>query len=312
MRQVLTLTALLPLLAACADFPGAGRTSSAPASAPAPEIREPARSAQSFEDERFYTDVERGLSTRGLLRSDGGGPDTPFTSDMLARNFIALAFSEEFTEIGGRLVREQSQSALHRWVGNVQLNAIFGPTVASDAEAQDRAEIDRLAVRLARSARHPVGVVETGGNFHILVLNRNELSNSGPLLKGLLPEVSASEIDFVENLPRETYCVVLAADRGNTSAYTNAVAIIRAELPNRLRTSCLHEEIAQGFGLANDSPNARPSIFNDDDEFGRLTSMDELLLRMLYDPRLTPGMTEADAAPIVRRIAVELVDGGVG
>jgi len=32
-----------------------------------------------------------------------------------------------------------------------------------------------------------------------------------------------------------------------------------------------------------------------------------LLLRMLYDPRLRPGMTEAEAAPIIRRIAEELV-----
>lgn len=312
MRQALTLTALLPLLAACADFPGAGRSTSAPASAPAPEMREQARSLQSLDDERFYNDVERGLTTRGLLRSDGGGPDTPFTSEMLARNFLALAFSEEFSEIGGRLVRESSESALHRWVGSVRLEPIFGPTVAPEAEAQDRAEIDRLSIRLARAARHPVGVVANGGNFHVLVLNQNELANSGPLLKRLLPEISASEADFVENLPRETYCVVLAADQNNASAYSKAIAIIRAELPDRLRTSCLHEEIAQGLGLANDSPSARPSIFNDDDEFGRLTSMDELLLRILYDPRLTPGMTADEAAPLVRRIAVELVDGGVG
>ena len=85
------------------------------------------------------------------------------------------------------------------------------------------------------------------------------------------------------------------------------MAVIRAELPPLLRTSCIHEELAQGMGLANDSPGARPSIFNDDEEFALLTRHDELLLRILYDPRLRPGMSEAEAAPIVRRIATELL-----
>ena len=83
--------------------------------------------------------------------------------------------------------------------------------------------------------------------------------------------------------------------------------MIRAELPQRLRTSCVHEELAQGRGLANDSPDARPSIFNDDEEFALLTRHDELLLKILYDPRLRPGMPRAEAEPIVRRIAAELL-----
>jgi len=61
------------------------------------------------------------------------------------------------------------------------------------------------------------------------------------------------------------------------------------------------------MGLSNDSPDARPSIFNDDEEFALLTRHDELLLQILYDRRLRPGMTEAEAAPIVRRIAGELL-----
>ena len=47
-----------------------------------------------------------------------------------------------------------------------------------------------------------------------------------------------------------------------------AVAIVRGEHPDLMRLSCIHEELAQGLGLANDSPYARPSVFNDDEEFG--------------------------------------------
>ncbi|MFO7759375.1 MAG: DUF2927 domain-containing protein, partial [Roseovarius sp.] len=51
-----------------------------------------------------------------------------------------------------------------------------------------------------------------------------------------------------------------------------------------------------------DSPTARPSIFNDDDEFALLTRHDEILLELLYDPALDPGMTPDEARPILRRL----------
>ncbi len=77
-----------------------------------------------------------------------------------------------------------------------------------------------------------------------------------------------------------------------------------------MRSACIHEELAQGMGLANDSPGARPSIFNDDEEFALLTTHDELLLRMLYDTRLQTGMEPSVAAPIARQIAREYLTAG--
>jgi hypothetical protein len=76
-----------------------------------------------------------------------------------------------------------------------------------------------------------------------------------------------------------------------------------------MRDLCINEELAQSLGLINDSPKARPSIFNDNEEFALLTRQDELMLRILYDRRLRPGMTLQEAAPIVARIANELMGG---
>ena len=64
--------------------------------------------------------------------------------------------------------------------------------------------------------------------------------------------------------------------------------------------------MAQGLGLANDSPQARPSIFNDDDEFALLTTHDEMLLKILYNPALSPGMSAEAARPVVRRLAAQV------
>ena len=57
------------------------------------------------------------------------------------------------------------------------------------------------------------------------------------------------------------------------------------------------------MGLPNDSPDARPSLFNTNLEFAFLTDHDEILLRMLYDPRLRPGMSAAEARPLLPAIA---------
>ncbi len=110
-------------------------------------------------------------------------------------------------------------------------------------------------------------------------------------------------------MDRDTYCQVLTQSDPATSTYVGAVAVIPSEHPDLLRLSCFHEELAQSLGLPNDSNAARPSIFNDDEEFALLTRQDELMLRILYNPALHPGMTEAEARPIVQTLASRLLGG---
>jgi hypothetical protein len=152
-------------------------------------------------------------------------------------------------------------------------------------------------------------VVEEDGNFHVLILTEDERRSFGPELRRLIPGIGAAAVDTVVDMSRQNYCLVFALDRKGSGAYSQAVAVIRAEHPDLLRLSCLHEEIAQGLGLANDSPLARPSVFNDDEEFGLLTTHDEYLLKMLYDPRMQPGMTPEAAIPLARTIAAEILPG---
>ena len=125
----------------------------------------------------------------------------------------------------------------------------------------------------------------------------------------MVPGIAPSSMRAILDLPSNQLCIVVAFSEAGKSTYSKAIAVIRGEHPDLLRKSCIHEELAQGLGLPNDSPAARPSIFNDDEEFGLLTTHDEMLLRMLYDPRLRNGMDAVEAAPIVRQIATELTMG---
>nr|WP_235971011.1 DUF2927 domain-containing protein [Palleronia pontilimi] len=274
----------------------------APAPAPAP-------SADSLALRAYYARVQESLLTQGLLRQDGGGPDTPFDADRLARTFARVALFQEYDTVSGRLIQRETSSRLHRWAGPVRLEARFGAGVDPAKAARDRNAIVALSGRLARATGHPISAVSSGGNFTVFTVTEDERRALGPELRRLVPGLSASTLQSVLDLPRSSYCVVFALDPTDTGRYTRAVALVRAEHPDLLRLSCLHEEIAQGLGLSNDWPGARPSIFNDDEEFALLTTMDELLLRILYDPRLSPGMTAATAMPVVERIAAELVGG---
>jgi len=101
-------------------------------------------------------------------------------------------------------------------------------------------------------------------NFHVFVLNEGDRQDFAPRLRELVPGIATSSLNAIINLPRDQLCIVVAFSQGGASRYSKAIAVIRGEHPDLLRTSCFHEELAQGLGLANDSPQARPSIFNDD------------------------------------------------
>jgi len=209
-------------------------------------------------------------------------------------------------------VQRQTESRIHRWETPVRLEVEFGETVSPVKQLKDTDAVRTLARRLAVATGHPIRAVEGGGNFHILIVNEDERRALEPRLRELVPSITDSAVNTITALPRTSYCLVLAVTPRGDGVYTRAVAVIRGEHPDLLRLSCLHEEIAQGLGLSNDSPLARPSIFNDDEEFALLTSQDEAMLAILYDERLDPGMTGDESAPIVEEIAAEITGDGPG
>ncbi|QFQ89297.1 DUF2927 domain-containing protein [Paracoccus kondratievae] len=254
----------------------------------------------------YLANVEETLISRGRLRTDGGTEIT-LTPEKLAEDFIEVALHDEYIREGGKLIPRATPAPLRRWQQPVLVRVEFGDSVAPALRARDRADIAGLAARLQSVSGHPVGLTGGTGNFNVLIVNEDERRQIAPRLASLVPGIPASDIDALRDLAPQNYCTVFAYSNGNSPTYTQAVALIRAELPSRLRRSCIHEELAQGMGLANDSPRVRPSIFNDDEEFAYLTPHDELLLKILYDPRLQPGMTAAEARPIILQIARELL-----
>ena len=187
----------------------------------------------------------------------------------------------------------------------------FGATVPEQQRAIDRSSITAYANRLSRVTGLPIRQVSSNANYHVFVVNELERRTLAPRIREILPGISEAAIQAVQVMPRSTFCLVFALDPGDLGSYSQAVAVIRAEHPDLMRLSCIHEELAQGLGLSNASPSARPSIFKDDEEFGLLTTHDEMLLRILYDPRMRAGMDAKEARAQAEIIAAELFGGDV-
>ncbi len=295
-------------LAACTNVPTDAPARPLPVRPVTPTPQPP--SAESVAIRIYYNRVERTLRAQGLLRTDGGGTDAPFTARDLANNFMAIALYDELVDQGGTYVARASASELRRWAGPIRLRTVFGASVPDAQRTRDQAEVTRYVARLSRLTGTPIRIVDNASaNMDVLFLNEDERRAGEDLIRARVPDISNAAVRIIRDMPRDAYCMVFAFSDGRSPVYTRALAVIRAEHPDLLRQSCIHEELAQAMGLANDSPSARPSIFNDDEEFGLLTRHDELLLRMLYDPRLRPGMTAATARPVVDMIARELVGG---
>ncbi|SMO97047.1 DUF2927 domain-containing protein [Paracoccus laeviglucosivorans] len=326
------LLGALGLLAACADdLPKSDNAPGISAAAPLPRPDRPELTQAALRRERaaqaraanraaasaaetpasrnmrsYLQGVEDALIARGKMRTDDGS-EIRLTPERLTEDFILVALHDEYVRDGDRLVSRSTPAPLRRWDRPISIRIEFGASVAPAQRARDRSDIAGYAARLQNASGHPVGLTGGDGNFDVLILSEDERRAMAPRLTALVPDIPPADVNALAELAPQNYCTVFAYSRGDSATYAQAVAVIRAETPPRLRKSCIHEEIAQGLGLANDSPLVRPSIFNDDEEFAYLTKHDELLLKILYDPRLRPGMTEAEARPIVMQIASELL-----
>ncbi|WP_254703932.1 DUF2927 domain-containing protein [Roseovarius sp. THAF9] len=266
----------------------------------APQPSGPSEASQDLA--RYYSRLENDLVVQGLMRRDGGGVDTPFTDNDLLRNFVRIGFFEEYQRDKGLLPSQSGPVAIKKWTGPVRIGVEFGRNVPADVKSSERARVAAYASRLARITGHPITVSNASPNFVVLFMSNDDRAQSRARALEVIPAIAKSNLAIITNLPRSTQCFVISAGVRSENDLGVALAYIRSELTDLQRLACIHEEIAQGLGLTNDSPRARPSIFNDDEEFALLTTHDEMLLEALYNPALKPGMGLEEARPILRRL----------
>ncbi len=65
---------------------------------------------------------------------------------------------------------------------------------------------------------------------------------------------------------------------------------------------CAYEEMLQALGPINDTDKVPWTMFNDDVQMGFFDIYDQYIMNVLYDPRMRPGMTAAEARAMLPQI----------
>jgi hypothetical protein len=203
-------------------------------------------------------------------------------------NLMEIVFGSEF-------VGEDSES-VRKWTTPLRV-AIY-----AREPAQYRALVEPVLQQLRELTGLDIRLIDRSApdqNAYVLILGRDQFY-----------AYAQSHLSPGKNPRTNTYldCFgVFAA--GQDGVITELTAVIPEFVDEATKRACVIEEVTQALGLPNDSFTVKPSIFNDDDEYQDLTWQDELFLRVLYDPRVRPGMTRAAFEPLAKQIVDELRPG---
>ena len=243
--------------------------------------------------------VAAAVSALWLLANGGispsPGPTLNLSRDQLVRNFETIVFHNEFNnEVDGRL---------RKWVDPIRLFL--------DIRAGDRKLIE-FAVK--QHVQHLAGI--TG--YDIAVTSDKSAANVVVVFDraSALGEVGADYFppNFdIKQVMQTNLCIgqYQSNDRYEIVRAIVVIPIDRVMARGRLE-ACVVEEITQILGLPNDSDDVTPSVFNDHSRDIELSAQDIELVKLLFNPRLRPGMPRADVLASVRAILDETGIGKTG
>lgn len=143
-------------------------------------------------------------------------------------------------------------------------------------------KVDGLSASLSRDRR--------AANFEIFVVDRSQYRDV--VRRDIYEDPSA-------DVPGRCLVRVVSDSRG----IKRSAAVIVSDEGEFLFRRCLVEEVLQGLGPMNDDVKLSHSVFNDQSRHSRFTVFDQLILNMLYDKRVRPGMSAKQVDPILPIVA---------
>jgi len=228
--------------------------------------------------------------------------EPPYSNSQLLRNFLSIALQAEAADDIGA----DGGIAISKWDSPVRYRLAGAQTrdrVQIAAFSQHLSNITGLDIREAGEVeRYNMDIRFVPVAFRAAEM-RELLATQwlGPRVANLATGWRDHEMDR---------CFTLTTRDPQSGVTGTAHVFIKDELPLIWRETCIIEELTQSLGLLNDDPRASPSIFNDDGAYQALTSHDELLLRVLYDPRIRPGMRRRSVVPLAEEVIAEIRPGG--
>jgi hypothetical protein len=202
---------------------------------------------------------------------------TRFTLRELERGFLALAFGSDL-RIGAR------PKGIRRFDHPIRLYVestgdIDRMTAMRRVVAEYSAAIPGLQLSLAVDA--------AGADIDVRLINEKDFAAALTQAFGR-PTARA----FVAKTDPQCMTSVKSDMRG---VIVHSISFIIVDKGDAVFLDCAYHELLHAFGLSNHDQRNPWTTLNQRRKVGYLTIYDRALLTLLYDPRMTPGMTRAEA-----------------
>ena len=189
------------------------------------------------EAREYYASLEEQLTEGGFLKTNGGA-DAGFSAKNLMENFERIALYDEFQLSGNKLVRSSRETRIRRWEDPIRVSINFGRSFPDRLRTDDTAFIVDYLDRIRNATGHRIEVVQDRANFHIFVMNSEEISGIGARLAKLNVPRSRLIGEQITFRPVESLCSVFAiTESGQDSRYLAAVVVVKPKFGRRSSAS---------------------------------------------------------------------------
>lgn len=227
----------------------------------------------------------------GSMSAWGADPEAEWkTPDRLVDAFVELALKSEYSS---------RDAPVRKWTSPIRYHVVHR---VGDSTLHERLVATHLW-HMAQITDLDVAPAATPGEANFLIV----MTSDDRLDADILAFAGTDKGGRRERFFRDSMCLAsLRADRSGTILRATAlIPVDRARSRGEL-VACVVEELTHMFGMSNDTGRPLPSIFNHGTVRSYLTGLDFLVLKMLYDPRVRPGMKAPALGPLLHRIAVDL------
>ena len=202
--------------------------------------------------------------------------------EYLVQAFSEIALRNEYTQ-QGQLVRRW-QKPVNVWLDH------------QVADRELHTDLVRMHIKhLSQITGHPIRLVSEQRKANLTVVFTRQAQWRSQVRKRFGKEA--------EKVVHGAVCMAnfRTDGRGEIIQADVIIPVDQARMHGKLVT-CIVEEITQVMGLPNDSDKVYPSIFNDKTPEDLLSGLDYLLLKMLYQPQVEPGMDQREVRPLLKKL----------
>jgi hypothetical protein len=187
---------------------------------------------------------------------------------------------------------------VRKWAGPVDV-AIVGSTSGNyktfvQKHLSELSRLTRLVFSLTENPAH------RPTNFLVVIADRKAIDQA----------LADMEVPY-ENRALNGWATCFALVAPEREQIVAAITAIPSEYPEETIRHCILEETTQALGLYADADMIQPSVFSErtHPSLVELPLNDKIIVRTLYDPRITPGMPRDEALEVAREVIGELVEG---